>query len=397
MEVCGIVCEYNPFHNGHLRHIAETKRLLGKSAAIVCVMSGNFVQRGEPAVFEKHARAEAAARCGADLVLELPLPWALASAERFARGAVSLLGAAGIVTHLSFGSECGDLQSLQDAAETLLRPELDALICREAGHGVSYARARQRAAEALTGAALPALSVPNDILGIEYLKAIRSQNLPITPLAVPRLGAVHDAMGVSDCSGLALRRKLEQGENAAEHIPEAAERVFRRETEQGRGPVFSQALEMALLSRLRMLSRADFAAIPDASEGLENRLYTFARTAPTAAQILAKAKTKRYAASRLRRMLWAAALGLQAADAEGAPPYLRVLAANGAGRALLAQMRKRASVPVLTKSAAVRGLGSAANRVFSLEAGAADLYALAFSPEQRRGDTEWRTAPLIVS
>ena len=119
MKTAGIICEYNPIHNGHIRHIAETRALLGAETAVVCVMSGNFVQRGDVAVFTKHARASAAVRCGADLVLELPLPYALSSAERFARSGVCLLDALGVVTHLSFGSEAGELGSLREAADCL--------------------------------------------------------------------------------------------------------------------------------------------------------------------------------------------------------------------------------------------------------------------------------------
>lgn len=128
MNISGIISEYNPFHAGHKHHIDETRAMLGSDCGIICAMSGNFVQRGEPAAFLKAARAEAAVRCGADLVLELPLPWALSSAEGFARGAVALLGATGIVSHLSFGSESGDISGLQNAAELLLSPEIDAII-----------------------------------------------------------------------------------------------------------------------------------------------------------------------------------------------------------------------------------------------------------------------------
>ncbi|MBR1660084.1 MAG: nucleotidyltransferase family protein, partial [Oscillospiraceae bacterium] len=137
MKICGIVAEYNPFHNGHARHIAETRALLGADTAIVCVMSGDFVQRGGPAVFPRHTRAEAAVRGGADLVIELPLPWAMRSAEGFASGAASLAAAAG-AEYLSFGSESGDLHALDAAAALLLRPELDAALRRELQNGSSY-------------------------------------------------------------------------------------------------------------------------------------------------------------------------------------------------------------------------------------------------------------------
>ena len=144
-NVIGIVAEYNPFHNGHARLIEQTRAQLGAVCPVVCVMSGDFVQRGSPAVYSKFARAEAAVRCGADLVLELPLPWSLSSAEGFARGAVGLLGSLGVVTHLSFGSECGELDPLQRVAEALLDPLLGEDLRAELRSGIPFAAARQQA------------------------------------------------------------------------------------------------------------------------------------------------------------------------------------------------------------------------------------------------------------
>ena len=386
MNVCGIVAEYNPFHNGHRRHIERTRARLGAGCAVVCVMSGNFVQRGAPAAYRKHARAEAALRCGVDLVLELPLPWAMASAERFATGAVSLLDATGIVTHLSFGSESGGLAPLLDAVEILLRPELDGLIRAELATGIPYAAARQRAAEKIYGAPLPALSRPNDILGIEYLKSLRRSSSVIEPLTVPRAGAGHDAAapaadGIASASW--LRERLAAGEDVSAYVPFAQGRM-----------VNGEALETALLSRLRALPPEAFAALPDAAEGIENRLYRAARSGASLDDILAAAKTKRFALSRLRRMLWGAALGLRREDVAGTPPYLRVLGADAAGRALLARMRERAALPVLTKPAAARSLDAPSRRVFALEAGAEDFYALGC--EDRRGGAEWRRGPVML-
>ena len=394
-KVCGVAAEYNPFHNGHRRHLAETARLLGGDCALVCVMSGNFVQRGESAVWEKHLRAEAALRCGADLVLELPLPWALSSAEGFAMGAVSLLHAAGVVTHMSFGSEAGAAEPLEEIAALLLCPELDGALREELARGVSYAAARQRAAERLAGRSLEPLRRPNDLLGIEYCKALRRLGSGIRTLALPRRGAAHDAR--EECEGSlsasALRQRLRRGEDIAAYIPPEALRVFAREP-----PSDPDRLEIALLSRLRMLSPAHFAALPDAGEGLENRLWRAAGQGAGWEEIISAAATKRYPQSRLRRMLWGAALGLRREDTAGTlPPYLRVLGANAAGRELLAEMRTRAALPVLTRPATVRGLDAFARRVFSLEAAATDLWRLGCAdPAQRQGDAEWRSAPVML-
>ena len=394
MNICGIVCEYNPFHNGHRFLIDECRRVLGAGTAVVCVMSGDFVQRGEAAVFPKHDRARAAVAGGADLVLELPLPWCLSPAETFARGAVGLLGAAGIVTHLCFGSECGDLSMLEETAEKLFDPELDALIRAAMADGTPYAAARQAAAETLLGKPSPVLTRPNDILAVEYFKALRTQRLSLTPLTVARRGAGHDSGKADELpSASFLREKLRAGEDVRPWLPAAAWKAL----EQGDGIVDSGAMETALLSRLRMLPEEAFAAAPDVSEGLERRVFRAERTEPTLEAVVAVASSKRYPLARVRRICLAAALGVRAGDSDGVPPYLRVLATNGRGTALLREMEEKAALPLLTKPAHVHALGAAAERCFTLGAGAADLCALGMGgAEGRRGDRDWRSAPAMV-
>ena len=394
MKICGIVCEYNPFHNGHRYLIDECRRLLGENSAVVCAMSGDFTQRGEAAAYMKHDRARAAVAGGADLVLELPLPWSLGGAETFARGAVGLLGATGIVTHLCFGSESGDLPLLRTTAETLLRPELDALLRAAMADGTPYAPARQKAVETLTGKPAAALTQPNDILAVEYLKTLARQGLSMEPVAVCRRGAGHDTAEESEIpSASLLREKLRAGESIRPWMPEKAFAAL----EEGEGPVDPTVIETALLSRLRFLPEAAFAAAPDVSEGLENRIYRAVRTEPTTEAIVEAASGRRYPKARIRRICACAALGVRAADAAGIPPYLRVLAANERGLALLRGMEGHAGLPVLTKPAHVRELGERAERVFTLGAGAADLCALGLcSSAQRAGERDWRSTPVIL-
>ncbi|MCL2343594.1 MAG: nucleotidyltransferase family protein [Firmicutes bacterium] len=414
MAILGIVAEYNPFHFGHLYQLVRS-RALAEADGVVCVMSGDFVQRGDCALFSKHIRAEAAARSGADLVLELPLPWSLSSAEGFARGAVGLLGALGAVTHLGFGSECGELEPLQNVAEALLSPEADAAIKSELEEGVSYAEARQSAMEKLIGEPAKLLETPNNILAVEYLKAIVTQNLPIQPLTVKRMGAWHDSMGTPEFDGQLsiesiapnedvplksaseLRKILGSGGDVVPYVPEYSSWVMKDAAERGLGPVTMAQLESALLSRLRLLDEDAYSRIPGAAEGLHNRLCRAAWTEPTLAAVLETAKTKRYALSRLRRMLLCAALGVPAELSEGIPPYARVLACTERGREILRDMYGRALLPILVKPAAVRELGPACEHVFTLGALAHDFYALGYpAPERRRGGEDWRASPALV-
>ena len=193
MGAAGIIVEYNPLHSGHLRLLEAGRAALGPDTAMVCVMSGNFVQRGDFALLRKHARARAAVESGADLVLELPLPWAVSSAEGFAAGGVQALAATGVVEHLLFGSECGDVSALERVAAALLAPSFRDRLREVLPGAVSFAAARQRA---LTGllpeedAAL--LESPNNILGIEYCKALLGQNAPLRPVTIRREGSAHD-------------------------------------------------------------------------------------------------------------------------------------------------------------------------------------------------------------
>ena len=398
MRILGIVSEYNPFHRGHSYHLEASRKLVGEGCGVVCVMGGNFMQRGEAAVFSKYARAEAAVRCGADVVFELPLPWAVASAAGFAHGAVGLLGALGAVTHISFGSECGELPPLNALATALLDPALDRKIQLELEKGLPYAAARQNALEQEVGELARLLEKPNNILAVEYLKALYELRLPIEPLTLRRTGAGHDERGGGVlCSAAELRSMLAAGRDISHQVPKAAAEVYLREIQQGRGPVGTEALETALLSRLRMLRETDYNAVPDATEGLGSRLYRAAVTEPTLDAVLSAAKTKRYAMARLRRMSLCAALGVKAGMADGVPPYARLLAASERGREVLREIGEKTRVPILTKPAAVREMSRDIRALFELESSATDLYVLGFTArEERRGGREWRTSPVLV-
>lgn len=400
MSVIGIVGEYNPFHYGHKHHIAETKRLLGEDCPVVCAMSGDFIQRGEAAVYSKFARAEAAVRSGVDLVLELPPAWALSSAEGFARGAVGLLGSIGVVTHLSFGSECGEVEPLETLAEILLDPLIGADIRREleAQEGIPFAAARQRAVAKRAGELSGQLETPNNILAVEYIKAVYEQGLSIKPVTVQRFGSGHDKMSESGHKSAAeIRRALANGADISASVPGSAYEIYRREDKLGRGPVLMENLESAMISRLRMLPDSAFAALPDAGEGLNNRLARAAREESGLDAVIAAAKSKRYALSRIRRMVMCAVLGISADMSRETPPYARVLAANARGCALLREMEGKARIPVITKPAAVKELGAECREVFDRSSSAHDLYVLGYSAkEERRGGADWRTSPKIV-
>ena len=192
MRTIGIIAEYNPFHSGHRHHIQAVRQAFGADCAVVCAMSGNWVQRGEAALADKWTRTALALRQGVDLVVELPTPWAVSSAEPFARGGVGLLTATGVVDTLSFGSEAGALPPLQAAADCLASPAWQEVLRQGLAEGLSFPVARQQAATALLGGAARCLQGPNNNLGVEYLLALRALESPLRPHTVPRQGAGHD-------------------------------------------------------------------------------------------------------------------------------------------------------------------------------------------------------------
>lgn len=399
MNICGIVCEYNPFHKGHLHHLEESRRQLGGETIVVGVMSGDYVQRGEAAIFSKFARAEAACRCGADLVVELPLPWTLSSAEGFADGAVAILDALGC-THLSFGSESGSLEELKKMAECLLNPLTLAAVKERMTQqpNLSFAAARQLVLEERLGETAKLIETPNNILAVEYLKALYQRRSAMTPLTVKREGSGHDKAGEGELrSASQLRQMLRRGEDVSAYVPEPAMAVFRRELEQGRALLNRRDMDLAILSRLRMLDEEAFLSLPDGGDGVGRRLCKAAKEEPTLDFVLAAAKTKRVALSRIRRMCMAAALGIKAGQAQGEPPYIRVLAANEKGRAYLRQLGDKTTIPVVTKPSTVKHLGERAEALFAVGASAHDLVVLSFlSIADRKGGSDWRSGPKIV-
>ena len=402
MYVAGIIIEYDPLHTGHVHLMKETRRQLGEDTVIIGVMSGNFVQRGEFAVVQKYARAKAAVESGMDLVLELPLPWAAASAERFADGGVQALMATGLVTHIAFGSECGDASMLQRLAAALCSPELEERLRQELTAGDSFAAARQRAMESLVSPEEAAvLERPNNILGIEYCKALLRRRSEIRPVTIHRQGSAHNGQlqEGEHPSASAIRALLQSGQRecALGLMAPAMKEAYLAEEVAGRAPVFGETCERAVLAKLRSMTQEEFAALDEGKEGLYNRLYDASRTAASVAEILEKAKTKRYAYARLRRMVLWAYLGLKVKEQPETIPYLRPLAANETGRALLGQMRKSASVPVVMRAKQIRMLGPEAKALFELETRAADLYALAY-PELSAavGGSIWKEGPVLL-
>jgi predicted nucleotidyltransferase len=379
MNITGIVAEYNPYHNGH-QYLTAKCREAG-ATHVVAVMSGNFVQRGSVAIMDKRARAKAALSDGVDLVLELPVPWAVSTAELFARGGLSVLAGLGCVDSLAFGCETADGELLQKAAEAVCDIKVHDLIKDELEGGITYAAARENAVRKLYGDEIAdVISKPNNILAVEYLKAMKSVGTSFNVMPIKRNGAEHDSLKENGefSSASALRIMLERGdERAFEFMPESSVSEFKRLEKVGRAPVAIDDSERAILSRLRMLSAEDIKEAPDVSEGLENRIYNAIQSATSLEELYSIVKTKRYTHSRIRRIITALYLGIAPQDALHKVPYIRVLGFNEQGREILKFAKDKASLPIIMKSSQSYELSEYGKHIFDLECKATNLYNLA--------------------
>ena len=325
MKIVGILCEYNPLHLGHAKQIRKIRESSGPDTAVVCLMSGNFVQRGYPAIFDKGLRARAALEAGVDLVLELPVQYALSSAEGFAAGAVSILGT--FCHEMSFGAEHPDVENLTATARALLSPAFPEHLRRHLDAGLSFPAARAKALADM-GADNSLLMSPNDILAVEYCKAMLSQNTPMVPAPIHRAGSYHDLQAdPENPSATALRALIETGQDFRPYVPTD---LF------DRASVHTLALgERAVLARLRTMTDAEFEALPYGSEGLWRKFMHECRQKNTLEEILTAVKSKRYTRTRLDRMMMCAFLGLTAEDLRSPAPYARVLGFTKRGQQVL--------------------------------------------------------------
>lgn len=339
MKITGIICEYNPFHLGHRKQITAIKDE-NPDSGVVCLMSGNYVQRGMPAIFDKQYRAKAAILCGADLVLELPVTATLSSAEGFASEGVRILG--GFCDKLSFGAENADLDILLKTAHALLSPDFSMHLKEALSAGLSFPSARQKALEVM-GLEATILRKPNNILAVEYCKAIVSQKSQMKPMPIYRGGDYHDVNAdAENPSASSLRLLMEQGKLWEDFVPREACTCFEN------APIHTlHNGEQAILYRLRTMQDEEFQALPYGSEGLWRKLMKNARKYASLEEILPATKSKRYTRTRLDRMVLCAFLGLTDTHIATSAPYTRVLALNDKGRDILVKARETGCFPNL--------------------------------------------------
>lgn len=395
LKIAGIIAEYNPFHNGHAYHIQKTREL--GYTHIVAIMSGNYTQRGEPAIMLKDARYKAALAGGVDLIIELPLPWAVSSAEGFALGAVHLLNALGCIDAISFGSESGNIEQIKECANKLRdldnNPELHIMLKQ----GFSFPKARQLAFNKVNGESITSSLInPNDLLGVEYVKALINTSSNITPITIERLSTQHDASYVEDnfASASFIRTLIKLGDNNAfNFVPNFAKEIYKSEIEKGIAPFNYKIFEANVLSYLRRLDIADFLKFADVNEGLEYRIYDAVKNATSIDMLYSLIKSKRYTMSRIRRIILSAFLNNIKSNKQHTPPYLRCMGFNYRGLNVLKCAKEKADLPIVTRYSDIKQLDEYSKSIFTLESMSTDLYNLCIDKPLKSG-TEKMFSPI---
>ena len=413
MSVVGIIAEYNPVHEGNADHLKKAREITAANAC-VCVLSSNFVQRGEPSIISKWARAKMALHAGADLVLELPSAFSCSSAEYFASAGVSILESLGCVDYLCFGSEMGNINELDSTAE-LLAFESDDFKERlklALNDGLSFAAAREKALLMQPGF----LNKPNNILGIEYIKAIKRFGSTIKPITIEREGQGYHSLerAAAYSSATAIRHHIEESPALSHtllcdqflnsNLPNSSLRILEDEFRKGRGPVFSEAYQVILFHLLRSTPEKALSCLPYVGEGLENRLKQFSMEKSTYKDLVSATATSRYPVSRIKRILCSLMTGMSSdflneLKDNGYAQYVRVLGFNDCGRKLLSGIKKKASLPFLNKSAYYKKLGSPlAIKLFEHEIRSTDTYLLGYpNVNERIGGTEFIYSPFYLA
>ncbi len=410
MKTVGIISEYNPFHNGHEYHIRAAKEACGASYAL-CIMSGNFVQRGEPAIFDKWSRAHMAIKGGADLVIELPSVYACQPAEIFALGAVKILNSTGIVDYICFGSESGETEILRQLAELLHNePEsLKQLFKSQISRGISYPKAISKALysyveEKEKFRCDDIMRNPNNLLGIEYIKALTALKSKMEPIAVKRIGSGYNDVHIegSFAGATAIRNEIKENgisEKVRISIPKSSLDIINSNFRRKRHPIYLNDFSDILLYKLRITEESELRRYLNVREGLENRLKKYAKSSSDCNELIETVKTKRYTRVYIQRLLCHILLDMRKSDIAqfkkpGCPSYVRVLAFNDSGKKLLKEIKACSSYPVISKAADFSYDDEHTSKMFNYDILSTDIYNLAYNmPAYRKASEDYFTSP----
>lgn len=378
-KIGAVICELNPLHNGHKRLIELSKQ--HGITHLIGIISGNFVQRGEPSIISCQTRAQLALSCGFDLLIEIPPVWAMATAEKFAYSGVYIAQSLGCVDSLIFGSECCDFRLLDKISDFLMSSLFSKTLKTYLDLGLTFAAARELAIKDILGERYAqSVKKPNDILAVEYLKTLKTLGSSIKPLPIKRSDSFHDSPSPSGsfASSSYIRNCLtENNNNRFKYLPHECQEIISKQILDKQAPVTIKPMERAILYKLKTMSKQDFLSLPDISEGLENRIFAASSKAASFKDLISMIKTKRYTHSRIKRLIMYAFLGIYKSDQEQNIPYIKVLGADSKGLEIL---KNSFTLPVVSRHCDYKKLDSPAKNMFDKNAAIDKIYSL-MAPE----------------
>lgn len=406
IKVLGLITEYNPFHNGHKYHLEESKKATGCDYS-VAIMSGNFLQRGEPALINKWTRARMAVASGVDLVIELPCLYASNSAEYFAFGSTYILNSTGLIDSICFGSESGEINWLSKVANLLAyeSEEFKSSLNRYLDLGNNYPKSRELAiAECLS--LDYNISAPNNILGLEYIKNLIQLNSNIQVATIKRIKAEYNSININSniCSATAIRHILKSSNNLNELknvVPTTTMNILQDGISDSYAPIFTEDFSQMLLYKIRSSSTDYIKTIHDVREGLEHRILRASLESTDYVQLLDLIKTKRYTETSIKRILIKILLDITqdmagTGDNKVPPSYIRVLDFNKKGAAIIKKMKKTSSLPIITNLKKYTPQNPIAAGQLNLDIKATNIYNLALSKSSlRKAGEDFRITPRI--
>jgi len=357
MKTMAVICEYNPFHNGHKYQLSHHKKMLGADT-VICLMSGSFVQRGAPAVYDKWTRAKDAIENGADLVIELPVVYSAQSAQRFAQGAVKLLDKLGVVDFLSFGSECGDIDALSEASDIITSQKFKKLLSEKLTTGISYPMARTEVfKEYFSTFDTELISSPNNILALEYISTLKDIGSSVKPVTLTR--------NFNFLSASEIRLKISNNESISEFVPTATRSTYDE-----------KVYDSLVLYHFRKEKPEALRKICDMGEGLEYKFKKASQSALSCNELAEGVKSKRYTRTRIDRICVNSLLSIEDFHTGFEPQYARILAFNSQGQKLLGQMKKTSKIPVITKVADAKSDSSEYSIMLEKDLLSTDIYSI---------------------
>ena len=385
MKVAAIIAEYNPFHKGHMYQIDRVRELVGSDTAIIAIMSGNFTQRGEIAIADKTVRAKSTIDCGVNLVLELPFPYSMSSAEFFAKSGVYIADKLGVVDYLVFGSECGDIIELSKIAEIFGSEEFRTKLCElekcKEHKSLGFPQLCEMAYKSMVCDICNCdFTMPNNILAIEYLIALMELDSKIEPITIKRIGANYNEDFICDTeiqSASAIRSNFKDHDiSALDYVPKKARAIYFEAIKNGKMPADASLLDYSVISSFRLNSTAHDVDIHDAAGGLYNRLCEMSAEATSISSLMSMTDTKKYTKARIRRAIWNTYFGVTSSDVRALPSYTQVLAMDQIGRSVLKRIKKMSDFAVITKPSSYKDLGDVVIKQKELSGKADSIYGL---------------------